>query len=233
MTATISINGFWRVGRRVDPLAVRPEYQGDGRFDDPEHLVAVLYAAPTIDTCLLELLRQWPAASNAAIAAGVPEPILPEDALDADVDVKIAAASRRRRIPPYIYERDAVYGESASPLTLLDLTDVITMQRLERDPGVEREMACCGYSQMDRGALLAPIQHRRLTQAITNAVLRGVFADEHFDGVRADSRHGGELYGVFLGGGYDPKLNATQQQPLTAQHPALQSVAATLDLDLI
>jgi len=233
VSATVSISGFWRVGRRVDPLLVRPEYQGDGRFDDPEHLVAVLYAAPTIETCLLELLRQWPGGSNAAIVGGIPEPNLPEDALDAGIDVKIAAASRRRRIPPYIYERDAVYAVAASPLTLLDLTDVITMQRLERDPGVGREMRCCGYSQMDRGALLAPIQFRRLTQAITNGVLRGVFADEHFNGVRADSRHGGDLYGVFLGGGYEPKLHATQQQPLTAHDPALRSVAATLDLDLI
>ena len=54
MTGTVSLTEFWRVGRKADPLYVDVRYQGAGRFDDPERLVAVLYGTPTIRTCLLD-----------------------------------------------------------------------------------------------------------------------------------------------------------------------------------
>ena len=54
MTGTVSLIEFWRVGRKADPLYVDVRYQGASRFDDPERLVAVLYGAPTIRTCLLD-----------------------------------------------------------------------------------------------------------------------------------------------------------------------------------
>ena len=59
MTGTVSLTEFWRVGRKADPLYVDVRYQGASRFDDPERLVAVLYGAPTIRTCLLEFLLPW------------------------------------------------------------------------------------------------------------------------------------------------------------------------------
>ena len=177
MSVSVQIGGFWRVGRRADPLVVLPEFQGDGRFDDPEHLVAVIYGAPERRTCLTELLRSWPETpATATILNNIPAPQLPEDEVDAAVDRAIAAASKRRPVPPFVYDRDIIYAAATRLLTLLDLTDVTTLQQLEGDVGVAREMVCCGYAQFDRGTLLAPVQHRRLTQAVTNAVLRGVFA---------------------------------------------------------
>jgi len=191
MSAVVAIAGFWRVGRRAGPLHVLPDKQGSGGFDDPEHLVAVIYGAPSLRTCLLELLRPWPAGPEAAaILEKIPLPAEPEDVADAAADEHIAAASKRRAVPPFIFERDAIYAAAlAGPLALLMLTDVTTLERLECDAGVGREMICCGYPQFDRGALLAPIAHRRLTQAVTNAVLRGAFSGERYDGMSADARH--------------------------------------------
>ena len=234
MSVTVPLTTFWRVGRRADPLYVLPKYQGDGRFDDPQHLVGVLYCASTVETCLLELLRQWPEAPDAAAILGkIPPPELPEDVDDAKADRQLAEASKHRIIPSFIFDKDVVQARSVNgDLTLLDLRHVSTMRRLETDPDVAREMACYSYRQFDRGTLLAPVEHRRLTQSVSNAVLRGVFLDERFDGLQVDGRHGGDVYVVFIGAGYEPALKALSRMQLTPHNVDLQKVATTLGLQM-
>ena len=46
MTGTVSLTQFWRVGRSADSPHVDVRYQGAGRFDDPERLIAVYTARP-------------------------------------------------------------------------------------------------------------------------------------------------------------------------------------------
>jgi hypothetical protein len=59
-------------------------------------LIAVLYGAPTLRTCLLELLLPWKAASGAnAVLAAIPEPTDEAEAVDAARDHALAIESRR------------------------------------------------------------------------------------------------------------------------------------------
>ena len=232
MSLTGELTAFWRVGRRADPLHASARYQGKGRFDDPERLVGVLYGAIDLRTCLLELLRAWPEAPAAAAVLGrIPPAVEPEDDVDAKSDAAIGAASKRRPVPPWIFQRDGIYVRAVSaPLQLLELRDVTTLERLGADQDVAREMVCCGYLQFDRGTLLAPVQHRRVTQAVTGAVLRGSFVSERFDGMTADGRHGGDVYLIFQGPGYDPAIEefAGMRQVFAADNAELRKVADML-----
>jgi RES domain len=167
---TVVVTEFWRVGRRADPLRVGAEYQGAGRFDDPERLIAVLYGAPALRTCLLEFLFRWKAAPSAGAVLGViPEPTDEEEAVDAARDHALAIESRR--VPPMLYDRVAVHVGADPALALLDLHSVAVRERLGLAPAVAHELRYRGFAQLDRGALLAP--QRALTQTVTGAVLRG------------------------------------------------------------
>jgi hypothetical protein len=131
-------------GRRsADPLRVLAEYQGAGRFDDPERLIAVLYGAPTLRTCLLEFLLPWKGAPGAgAVLGAIPEPTDEEEAVDAARDRALAIASRR--VPPMLYERVAVHVRADPTLALLDLHSVAVRERLALAPAVAHELALLG-----------------------------------------------------------------------------------------
>jgi hypothetical protein len=53
------LNELWRVGYRDDPLSTSVEYQGNGRFDDPQRERAVLYGSDTVETCIIEIAMPW------------------------------------------------------------------------------------------------------------------------------------------------------------------------------
>jgi len=165
---SVTVEEFWRVGRRADPLNVDAKYQGAGRFDDPERLVSMLYGALTLKTCLLEfILASKTPASLPKFQNVIPEPTNDAEAVDAERDRLIAVAPRLVR--PDLYKRDAVFVRAAPPLTLLDLRDVAVRDRLYGSRDVEREVSCWGFRQLDLGALLSP--RRPLTQAVVHAVL--------------------------------------------------------------
>ena len=91
MTGTVSLTEFWRVRRKADPRHVDVRYQGAGRIDDPERLVAVLYGAPTIRTCLLEFLLPWSRSLRPRlILRYLPSATEEEEAEDAANDRRIA-----------------------------------------------------------------------------------------------------------------------------------------------
>jgi hypothetical protein len=117
-------------------------------------LIAVLYGAPTLRTCLLELLLPWKAASGAnAVLAAIPEPTDEAEAVDAARDHALAIESRR--VPPMLYDRVAVQVRADPALALLDLRSVSVRERLAQAPAVAHELCCWGFAQLDRGALLA------------------------------------------------------------------------------
>ena len=202
MSETVVVTEFWRVGRRADPLRVLAEYQGAGRFDDPERLIAVLYGASTLRTCLLEFMLPWKASAAAgAVLGAIPEPTDEKEAADATCDRALATESRR--VPPMLYDRVAVHVRGDPALALLDLHNVAIRERLALAPAVAHELRCWGFTQLDRGALLAP--QRALTQAVTGAVLRGDI-NSSVDGLFAESRHDDDLIVVFIGGQHAPQL---------------------------
>jgi hypothetical protein len=215
VNAPVDIAEFWRVGRRADPLAVSARHQGAGRFDDPEGLIAVLYGAPTLRTCLLEFLLPWAAAPGAAgILTAIPPATDIEEAADAARDRQLA--DEPRRVPPALYERDA-----------MDLHDVATRTRLQGAEAIAHELQCWGFAQLDRGALLAP--HRPLTQAVVGAVLRGPLTVA-VDGLFVESRHEGQVVIVFASEPFAPALTMVDRTPLTPLHIEVIAIAGELGL---
>jgi hypothetical protein len=226
VNGTIVVTNFWRVGRRADPLRVLAEYQGAGRFDDPERLVAVLYGAPTLRTCLLEFLLPWKAAPGAGVILdAIPEPTNEAEAIDAARDHALAIESRR--VPPMLYERVAVQVHADPALALLDLRIVAVRERLARAPAVTHELRCWGFAQLDRGALLAP--QRALTQTDTGVVLRGDIISP-VDGLFAESRHDDDVVAVFVGGLYAPQLAVVVSETLTPTQSSVILAANELGL---
>jgi hypothetical protein len=61
-----SLNELWRVGYHTDPLSVSIEYQGDGRFDDPQRERTVLYGSDAVETCIIEIAMPWYLHSDAS-----------------------------------------------------------------------------------------------------------------------------------------------------------------------
>lgn len=53
------VNELWRVGYHADPLSVLFEYQGSGRFDDPQQEYTVLYGSDNVETCIIESALPW------------------------------------------------------------------------------------------------------------------------------------------------------------------------------
>ncbi len=55
----VKLNELGRVGYHDDPLSVSTEYQGGGRFDDPQHERTVLYGSDTVEACIIESALPW------------------------------------------------------------------------------------------------------------------------------------------------------------------------------
>lgn len=229
MTGIISLTEFWRVGRKADPLHVDVRYQGAGRFDDPERLVAVLYGAPTIRTCLLEFLLPWSRSPEARLILGsIPSPTEEEEAEDAANDRRIA--KEQWQVPTTLYERTAIRVVAEPSIDLLDLREIAVRNLVGATEAVVRELRAAGFSQLDRGALLSP--HRALTQCVTGAVLRGHLSNEAIDGMRVESRHAGDVVAIFYGDPYRPSLQIAESVPLTKQHPEVIAIAEELELSV-
>ena len=227
MNEIVEVQQFWRIGRRENPIHVSVEYQGDGRFDDPQKLVAVLYGAPTLRTCLLELMLPVQVADAArAVLTAVSEPTDELEAADRINDLRIAEMPRI--VPPSLYQRVAVLVSAPSQLKLIDLRSLAMRQRIEALPQVAIELRKYNFPQLDRSALLS--QRRPLTQAITRSVLHGDVGDD-VDGIFSESRISGEACAIFLGGGHNPELQIIgERKALTSEDPDVAAVARELGL---
>jgi hypothetical protein len=133
-------------------------------------------------------------------------------------------ANEPRRVPPGLYERDAIRVQANPVLTLLDLHDVATRTRLQGAQAIARELQCWGFAQLDRGALLAP--HRSLTQAVGSAVLRGPLALA-VDGLFVESRHEGQVVVVFASEPFAPALTMVDRAQLTPLHTEVIAIAVS------
>ncbi len=210
--------------------------QGDGRFDDPERLIGIVYAAADLRTCLLELLRSWPPADAAgSVLTDIEPPEDEDEAEQAEFDRTLASALLKSpSVPEKIYERNAVFARTETPLQLVDLLDSTTQLQLEADPDVAQELRCHNFLQFDVGVLTAREEFRPVTQSVTNAVLRSTLYTESARGLFSLSRHDGKsIYAIFQDGKYDDALsewNIAEGGPLTPDHPTLVEVAGALGL---
>jgi hypothetical protein len=191
---------LWRVGRESDTLSVDPKYQGSGRFDDPTHLLGVLYSADSLRTCLLELIAAWKdSPARRAIQRNIPDPTSEDEERDAERDRAIA--EKPMRVPPRLYERVCLSFIVDPQVDICNLLDVATRSSRAGDEGISRELRRCGFVDLDLGAILAP--HRPLTQATAHAIMRST---NEGAGIFSASRHDGNVVNLFVGGRFEPSL---------------------------
>jgi hypothetical protein len=232
VTKTIPVAHFWRIARRASATDVRAGSQGNGRFDDPRGLVGAVYGARELRTCLYDLLEPWSAGAGAAAVFGdsSAESGSPQE-LDAEADRALARASRTRSVPKFVYERDAVIVVPHDDIELLDLERASVRERLVTNPDVAAAMRSSGLPKLDRAALLSPAASPWLTQAIAGAVMHGSSAfGRRSGGICAPTHRGEDVFVVFTGAQYEPKLRVVLREPLNPNHRLLREVASELGL---
>jgi len=215
------VNELWRVGYHADPLSVSIEYQGSGRFDDPQDERTVLYGSDNVETCIIEIALPWSLHVDASYAqrTEAPErdidPELQEAELD-DAERDRMIAMRPAHMPADLYDKAKVYVALAEPIVVLDLDDISVRRDLAQIPEVAARMREHGLSELDRSALTG--RYLDLTQTISGHLMRHPFAGHRFAGIRALSRHAGVSYVLFedryrLGTRMVGPINLTPEDP--------------------
>jgi hypothetical protein len=71
-----------------NPLSVSIEYQGDGRFDDPQRERTVLYGSDAVEPCIIEIAMPWYLHSDASYVQRMeaPERDIASELLQAEFD---------------------------------------------------------------------------------------------------------------------------------------------------
>ena len=198
----LRLNELWRVGYHDDPLSVSIEYQGNGRFDDPQHERAVLYGSESIETCIIEIAMPWAFHPHASY---VQQTEAPEHDIDSELQqAELDDAERDRVIamkpahmPADLYDKAKVYVALAEPIVVLDLDDISVRRDLARIPEIAARMRAHGLTDLDRSVLMG--RYLDLTRTISGYLMRQPFAGHHFAGIRALSRHAGSSYVLFEG----------------------------------
>ncbi|MDH2909464.1 MAG: RES family NAD+ phosphorylase [Candidatus Eremiobacteraeota bacterium] len=227
------LDEFWRVGYHVDPLSVSLEYQGGGRFDDPNGEFTVLYGSDSAETCIIEKASPWKPHEDSPYTQQAEAPISDDDhdlqraeLEQAERDREIAM--RSARIPVDLYESAKVLVELAQPVVLLDLDDVGVRTDLVRIPEIAQKMRLAGVSSLDRSVLLG--RHLDITRAISGFVMRNQVGRHQFDGLRMISRHQGDAYVLFEG---RYRLGIRLVGPMTLHREDPDVVNAALKLRLV
>ncbi len=196
------LNELWRVGYHDDPLSVSIEYQGGGRFDDPQHERTVLYGSDTVETCIIEIAMPWSLHSDASYVQQVEAPerdVDPElqqaELDDADRDREIAM--RPGHMPSDLYEKAKVYVALAEPIVVLDLDDISVRRDLAQVPEIAAKMSEHALPELDRSVLTG--RYLDVTRSIAGFLMRQPYAGHNFAGIRALSRHSGDSYVLFEG----------------------------------
>jgi hypothetical protein len=87
-----------------NPLSVSIEYQGDGRFDDPQRERTILYGSDAVEPCIIEIAMPWYLHSDASYVQRMEAPerdidseLLQAEFDDAERDRAIARGYRKSR----------------------------------------------------------------------------------------------------------------------------------------
>jgi len=153
------VNELWRVGYHADPLSVLIEYQGSGRFDDPQQECTVLYGSDNVETCIIESALPWSLHVDASYAQRTEPPERDSDwelqqaELD-DAERDRIIAMRPAHMPADLYDKAKVYVALAEPIVVLDLDDISVRRDLAQIPEVALRMREHGLSDLDRSVLM-------------------------------------------------------------------------------
>ena len=198
----VRLNELWRVGYHEDPLCVSIEYQGNGRFDDPERERTVLYGSDTIETCIIESALPWSLHPDASYVQRTEAPERDADSelqqaeLD-DAERDRVIAMKPAQMPADLYDKAKVYVALAEPIVVLDLDDISVRRDLAQIPEIAAKMRERDLPDLDRSVLTG--RHLDLTRTISGHLMRRPFGGHDFAGVRALSRHAGSSYVLFEG----------------------------------
>lgn len=226
-----SVTQFWRAGRVESAPAERPNpgLQGSGRFDDPLHLVPVLYCGDDISTCVYEIIDAFgvsPHHEAPEVLSNVPASTEDDEAEDARRDMEIA--KRRRRVPPAFFRRCAMVFETEQPAQLYDLSVVANRTALDAIPAVSVLRIRHEYRELDLSAVTSP--HRELTQTIANELMRGELA-EGVDGIANPSRRQGTIYALFYDDRSELRLREVyRSEPFCPDDEMIRGIAQQLGL---
>jgi RES domain len=217
-------NGFWRVARGPDPLALPvpldPEEanspRAGNRFDSPVGRYSVLYFGTHLEACFAETLARL------RPAPGLRDVVAREWRAIGFMDVGAVAADwRHRRLAVRARPQidDPIFLDSEDPETLEELRDALAPT-----------LASYGYSDLDIGLVRGP--DKRVPRAISLWAFRQVEEDEgfRFCGVRYRSRLDSalECWAVFD----DVPLEELEKRPISLAMPALQAIAKRYGLTM-
>jgi len=194
----VAVSEFWRIAKSPVPLSFpNASKQGGGRFDDPHHIVPVLYCADSLDTCVYEVIDQLGMQKHEKATKIFGKKSIStslEESRDTHRDIEIE--TRARRIPPEFYQRCAVHARFIkNPAMLLDLTSVGNRTALQQTSRIAQALKVLGLKELDVHAITTP--ERRLTQTITSELLRGQLASDCMQGIYSISRRNGYIYALF------------------------------------
>ena len=217
----VRLNELWRVGYHDDPLSVSIEYQGNGRFDDPQRERTVLYGSDRIETCIIESALPWSLHPDASYVQRTEAPERDADSelqqaeLD-DAERDRVIAMRPAQIPADLYDKAKVYVALAEPIVVLDLDDISVRRDLVQIPEIAAKMREYDLPDLDRSVLTG--RHLDLTRTISGHLMRRPFGGHDFAGVRVLSRHAGSSYILFedryrLGTRMVGPINLTPEDP--------------------
>jgi hypothetical protein len=169
----VRLNELWRVGYHEDPLCVSIEYQGNGRFDDPQRERTVLYGSDTIETCIIESALPWSLHPDASYVQRTEAPERDADSelqqaeLD-DAERDRVIAMKPAQMPADLYDKAKVYVALAEPIVVLDLDDISVRRDLAQIPEIAAKMRERDLPDLD------------LTRTISGHLMRRPFGGHDF-----------------------------------------------------
>lgn len=228
MTQAVAIvpapRNVWRIGRRPDPLEVRPPLTGaelatsstGNRFDSPTGQYSVLYFGSDLETCLAETLARF--RPDLEVLEAIRDEweerlqFMPLGAVPADWRQRrvVARCSLHRSLP------------------FVDLDDPATHQVLRTE--LAPTLAYFGYTDFDMSTVCS--QDRRVTRAISLWAYMAI-DDEGvplYGGIKYMSRIGPRYtcWAAFE----DASIDVVELQGLAVENRILQRVARLFDLQV-
>jgi hypothetical protein len=213
--------GFWRVGRGLDPLTVRPIQgtrprlaSGGNRYDPQSYDYGVLYFSTTLQACFAETLARL--RPNIKLLA------LVED------EWRQAGFMSGGAVPAdWRQRRTAVHVRAPKDALFVDMESVATHQFLRGE--LAAGLVALGVEDLDVATVRGP--DRKVTQMISEWAYLAREGDEPlYAGIRYLSRLGShwECWAVFEDDERD--FDVVERRPITKDMPELQEVAELFGL---
>jgi len=225
---------MWRLGYYAEPLIASLEYQGKGRFDDPQRERTVLYGADAVSTCIYEIALPWKPHKDADYAhrTEAPESDVDHDLQQAELEQaerERTIAMRPFRMPATLYDYSKTLIGFGETLVVCDLDNITVRTGLSRIDPLSELMSELGVPHLDRSVLTGQGPFLKITQALSGYLMRNGFLGYEFPGLRALGRHAGYCFILFQDR-YAMSPPLVPPIRLTPEDPEVIEAAANLHL---